>query len=314
MIHLLWPVFKGGYTFVKAPGAIETKLTPKKEEADAEAIQRSVEMNPDVVLIRDFHLETDKGEDDRYPLQENNCLFHVFATTKVIPDMIKKFASRYGPLGLRDEQGKLLVETTGEPYSTWKAAIVDMRHAIYCWVQYLNREKPDLTQWITPEFLAFNLQAADDWSDQEPSVFQSSIQKSALLDPKNLLGTDYPDNPEQATMLSLVKKYMKGHTTADMDWLPGKKEFTFRVVPTNLLGGLWTQLALAVDECKAYRPCENCRVWFELAPGLARTNRKYCSDACRLRLYRRIKKLELAESATGSSRKKKKNSPKTRKR
>jgi hypothetical protein len=61
---------------------------------------------------------------------------------------------------------------------------------------------------------------------------------------------------------------------------------TLRMRPFTLLGALWLQLAEAVSGNKEFRSCPTCGKWFELNPDIARTNRQFCSDACRTRAYR----------------------------
>jgi hypothetical protein len=56
--------------------------------------------------------------------------------------------------------------------------------------------------------------------------------------------------------------------------------------PLSLLGAVWLQFARAVGGNKEYRACASCERWFEVSPETARTNRQFCSEACRSRAYR----------------------------
>jgi hypothetical protein len=58
--------------------------------------------------------------------------------------------------------------------------------------------------------------------------------------------------------------------------------------PVNLIGFLWLQLAAAIDGDKPYRKCSanGCGNWFELTPKVSRSDKKFCSQACRSRVYR----------------------------
>ncbi len=62
-----------------------------------------------------------------------------------------------------------------------------------------------------------------------------------------------------------------------------------RIEPKHLLAAMWLELALAVEGNTNYRPCDVCPTWFEVAPGSGREDKKYCSDACRMRAYRKRK-------------------------
>ena len=59
--------------------------------------------------------------------------------------------------------------------------------------------------------------------------------------------------------------------------------------PSDLLDALGIQLALAIDGNQNLRPCAECRTWFPVASGGHRSDKEYCSDACRMRAYRKRK-------------------------
>jgi len=67
---------------------------------------------------------------------------------------------------------------------------------------------------------------------------------------------------------------------------------TLRMRPKNLLGAMYLQLAQDFTGERTYRKCETCDVWFEIGTGdnANKATRVYCSDACRLKAYRRRKK------------------------
>jgi hypothetical protein len=60
--------------------------------------------------------------------------------------------------------------------------------------------------------------------------------------------------------------------------------------PFNLLDALWTQFTLAIDGRQNFRPCAECRTWFQTETAGGRSDKEYCSDACRQRAYRKRKK------------------------
>ncbi len=64
------------------------------------------------------------------------------------------------------------------------------------------------------------------------------------------------------------------------------RPLALKIIAPTLLGALWLQFMLAVDGQKQYRACATCGQFFELDPAVARTNRRYCSDACKSRAYR----------------------------
>jgi hypothetical protein len=59
--------------------------------------------------------------------------------------------------------------------------------------------------------------------------------------------------------------------------------------PDGLVNALWTQLALAIDGHLSLRSCIECHGWFALEAGRGRSDKEYCSNACRMRAYRQRK-------------------------
>jgi hypothetical protein len=62
-----------------------------------------------------------------------------------------------------------------------------------------------------------------------------------------------------------------------------------RVVPQSLIGFLWLQFAKAVEGNKSYRRCEDCGKWFELGGQSSRSDKRFCTDTCRVRNDRKRK-------------------------
>jgi hypothetical protein len=59
--------------------------------------------------------------------------------------------------------------------------------------------------------------------------------------------------------------------------------------PSSLNDALWAELLLAIDGKQNLRGCVQCRKWFTLEAGRGRSDKEYCSDACRMRAYRKRK-------------------------
>ena len=59
--------------------------------------------------------------------------------------------------------------------------------------------------------------------------------------------------------------------------------------PPTLLDALWTQLALALDGSEYLRTCVECKKWFTISAGQGRSDKEYCTNACRMRAYRERK-------------------------
>ena len=62
--------------------------------------------------------------------------------------------------------------------------------------------------------------------------------------------------------------------------------------PTSLLSAMYLQFSSAIvgfEGITSIRKCEACGTWFEVSPRAGRPEKKYCSDACKMRAYRNRK-------------------------
>ena len=53
------------------------------------------------------------------------------------------------------------------------------------------------------------------------------------------------------------------------------------VLPSNLVGAMWFQLAQGLAGDVEFRACRQCGTWFRVSPDTSRSDRVYCSDPCR---------------------------------
>ena len=53
------------------------------------------------------------------------------------------------------------------------------------------------------------------------------------------------------------------------------------VLPSNLLGAMWFQLAQGLEGAVEFRACKQCKNWFRVSPDTSRSDRVFCSDPCR---------------------------------
>lgn len=61
------------------------------------------------------------------------------------------------------------------------------------------------------------------------------------------------------------------------------------LVPRSLTSAIWLQFAQAITENYGFGQCDECLTWFEIAPGKGRPEKKFCSNACSMRAYRKRK-------------------------
>jgi hypothetical protein len=58
------------------------------------------------------------------------------------------------------------------------------------------------------------------------------------------------------------------------------------LMPANLLEAMWLQFGHAVESNKSFRKCRECGTWFEVSPKKARSDKVFCSGACKAKAYR----------------------------
>src|SRR5262249_29769217 len=80
-----------------------------------------------------------------------------------------------------------------------------------------------------------------------------------------------------------------------------KAAISSQFVPESLLSAMWYQFADGIEKGLRYRACKVCGAWFALAPGVARKNRVFCSDACKSRDYREKQDRARQMKAAGKS-------------
>jgi len=244
-------------------------------------------------VLKPKDAKNDAREITYSPLAVNTCLFQRFARTRLTHDGITTFANEFGPLGFKDEKGRIKVELEGEPFGAWEDSIMDMRWAIVLWVRYLHERPIETPQWVNDHnFVNFTLDKKHSFQSNDLSML---LEKQRILVERLLNNTpsilDFSiQSPILSHLLPLIDKYLRYVNQAMYpDTSNGIEELKRMDFPYNLLGAIWLQFSDAVSENKQYRKCDMCDTWFEIAPGRGR-KKKHCSNACRVKLYRESKK------------------------
>lgn len=64
------------------------------------------------------------------------------------------------------------------------------------------------------------------------------------------------------------------------------RRLSLHIVPKNLLGAMWTQLANDLTGKRDFRKCSGCGEWFPISEKSRRKHERYCSSSCRTKAYR----------------------------
>ena len=80
-----------------------------------------------------------------------------------------------------------------------------------------------------------------------------------------------------------------------------RRKWLLRFAPRNLIGALWLQLAESIAGDKQWEGCPGCGQWLEVKAAAHRADRRYCSEACRAKAYRKRKQQAVALAAEGKT-------------
>jgi hypothetical protein len=199
------------------------------------------------------------------PLTVCTGLFRTFAELQPTPTAILTFANRYGAPG-DDNAGGLW------DFCIWKEMIGRMQFLVGAWDALSQGDWKRMRSGL---------------AKMPRSLFQQGID----------LG-----NANQAQLVGAVI-HLLYHEVAGMTfgwtfgvwarqqnspvlWNQQTKRPLLKLVPPSLWHAMYLQFAQAILGSKRYQRCGACNRWFELAPGINRSDRRICSDSCRVQLYR----------------------------
>jgi hypothetical protein len=102
-------------------------------------------------------------------------------------------------------------------------------------------------------------------------------------------------------MQNLINEHLHHRASPRLLWEQSRDRLGLYIVPEGLIGALWLQFARAVERDARFRQCPECTTWFEVAPGRGRTDKQFCSNACRTKAYRKRQALAVRLHGEGRS-------------
>lgn len=235
------------------------------------------------------------------PLKDEPALFKTFADTEPTEEGILAFANRYGLLGPGADDLGEFVELLGpegaflgygERFSIWAAEIEALKEMERLREAAVNGDMAYLRACILwdRDGKAVRYERPD---GRGGGIIATEVAGPGRLDDRlRWLTPGDLALPALFYVQTRVNKKLAGHASPRLlygerrDGRRRSVEFALHVVPTDLLGALWLELALAVAEKREYRRCAQCGKWFAFLPDKTRPDRKYCSDACKSRAWR----------------------------
>lgn len=240
------------------------------------------------------------------PLREHTGLFRTFADTETTPEGILQFADAYGLLGIQDtvesfnsatEANGLTVSKgparrfVGEKLFSWKNEITRLRGAVLLWDLLSANDEERLKAHIVWE--GHDRVRFDDHSALMEDHHWADALVIASREERNpeLLASLVPGDvvqPAWVYLLERVNMFLETQTSPVLGRSDdGKVRLENR--PRSLLGALWVQFAKALEGEKRFRQCTECDNWFEVSNSVSRSDKMYCSNACRVRAYQKRK-------------------------
>lgn len=229
-------------------------------------------------------------------IRDRPLLFREFAETPPTADGCRAFASKYGFLldldhdsehyrscWLKDPRGKQLKAVgSAEPLSLWLEAMQLCKRAVSFWDALRGNDVAflrDALRWC-PHGLRYDALLGDG-GFEEDSVFDRRLLEKAGVRRGDFIAAG------RWLMLYCINLLMEMYGRCE-PWIELRDDGNTDVVvrPSNLVGAIALQLALAVEGNKEYRQCPECGAWYEVHPDTARTSKLYCSSSCRVRAYR----------------------------
>jgi len=233
-----------------------------------------------------------------HPLTAHSGLCRTLADTTPDPAGIKQFADRFGPLLGGTGEAILLPQRLknslghGEPLSVWHKAIFTLRQVIELWDMVKQSDLEGLRRHIVWRGNLVYYQSHPDFSPNklpdEPFLISNAWIASDRYRAE-LFQNMVPDDvirPAEAYIQKVINDNLTNATAPRLLWNSDQTSLSIHLQPKNLLGAIWLQLAQAIERNCSFRRCDQCQTWFEVSVQAGRSDKRYCSNACRINAHR----------------------------
>lgn len=239
------------------------------------------------------------GEMEQYnPLRRYKCLFRNFAETGMDDKDILAFADTHGLLGFDRESAdpdSPPIPGSIESLSRWRSEIGAMRKALSMWDMVQEEDSRGLSACLSPivSWVEADISGGTEKNLPEPGAACSDFAPDDLrwfrTHPEVLEWYRAGDLSVPALMWvqAITNKRLEMRISPRILWEDRRRRrWSLYFTPISLIGAIWLQFAQSVTQEKDYRRCRQCESWFEIDHYTARTNRYFCSNACRSKAYR----------------------------
>ena len=221
-------------------------------------------------LTKDFYIAAigpeivGAGENSAFGVIKNiPDLYLSFASERPTPRRIQDYANKFGLLRFHDSKLRIPRKNAA-----------DLEQA-------LNYVPHPLT-FDDPEFLYFYAESAADWL-LEFEVARSRLRKS----PSTVDIRDAKQVEEVNTHLFLEFVVLGGTFKLHLELDTATGLIRSNLIASSLSDLLQIQYGTSITANVLHRQCQECPTWFSVHPATGRPEKIFCSDACRMRAYRR---------------------------
>jgi hypothetical protein len=290
LFEFRWYVNTEGYRWVRTLSAQKEFDRGDKEPGQEEYEHFITDLAPRPFTARFY-----------YPLL-NRGLFLRFTNTDPTQEGILAFASEFGLLGTgvrsmifvpKPDDDKHKVMVPAESISDWNREIFAMRHALRLWQLVQANDIAQLSryiQWQIPTGVCYNshpdLPRGSHPDAPAHTIFRWIATEDVNPELLSVFQHGDPVKPAMYQIQQMINQSLLERISPRMLWGADGTRLGLHMVPSGLIGALWLQFAQAITGNKNYRRCGRCENFFEVSPSTARTNRRFCSDACKSKAFR----------------------------
>jgi hypothetical protein len=204
------------------------------------------------------------------PLEEFSGLFRTFAATPATRVGVLEFANKFGPLGFGTSGAGGDLEDDWEVRGNKEWQEDDQARREPNWEGY--------SAWV--QHIVWLRECVATWDRAQ---------------------SDNVSEPAVRRMEETVLNQLRGRVRVSFARDKRVGGFVLQILPINLLGAIWLQLAETISGSKKHRACEACGEWFEVSPQKYRKSKHYCGEHCRSRAYRSRKEQARKMSVEGKT-------------
>jgi hypothetical protein len=181
-----------------------------------------------------------------------------------------------------------------ESLQNWEDAARWMRLLVDLWQMARKKKRADLSRHIrwteresNKKCVIYECRREDYPEARLPEDIREIIASNDahadwlnVLKPKDLFA------PAFAFIETKVNQHLGADVSAQLLLDTKSKQLCLEVIPRSFSAFIWLQFGRALAEGKEYSRCLTCGTYFEHSAETARTNRRFCSNACRSKNYR----------------------------